>query len=206
VLVLHEAFGLTDQMRGHADHLAGAGYLALAPDLYSWGPTARCVAATMVALTRRQGRVFADIEAGRRFLADHERSNGRVGVIGFCMGGGLALAAAPAGGFAAAAPNYGQVPKDAERTLAGICPVVASFGERDPMLRGHAERLGVALDALGVEHDLKVYPGATHGFMNTRSGTVPRVSEALLRLRYDPAAADDAWERILGFFGRQLAG
>lgn len=206
VVVVHEAFGLTPEIRGHADRLAQAGYLALAPDLYSWGPKARCVAATMVAASRGSGRAFDDIEAARRWLGEHEEGTGNVGIVGFCMGGGLALACAPRGGYAAVAPNYGAVPKDAERALEGICPVVASFGSRDRYLRGHPERLRSALEKLGVIHDLKVYEGNTHGFMNPHTGLVSKVTGLLMPVEYDPQAADDAWARILAFFGTHLRG
>ena len=204
VLVVHEAFGLTDEIRAHADRLAAAGYLALAPDLYAWGLTIRCVAATMVALSRRTGRAFDDLEGARAWLAGHEDSTGAVGIVGFCMGGGLALTCAPRGGYAAAAPNYGEVPSNAEHALRGICPVVASFGSRDRYLRGHAKRLTAALEALGVPHDVKEYQGNTHGFMNPHSGLIPKLTGRLLPIEYDPEAAEDAWARILAFFDRYL--
>jgi carboxymethylenebutenolidase len=204
VLVVHEAFGLTPEMRGHGDRLAKAGYLALVPDLYAWGFKPRCVAATMLAMTRGSGRALLDLEAARRWLADHDQSTGTVGIIGFCMGGGLVLACAPHGGYGAAAPNYGTVPSDAEHKLAGICPVVASFGGRDMSLRGHPARLRAALEALGVPHDVKEYEGATHGFMNQHSGLLAKISGRLFPLEYNPAAAEDAWARILSFFGQHL--
>ena len=204
VLVVHEAFGLTDEIRAHADRLAAAGYLALAPDLFSWSVTPRCLAATMLALSRGTGRAFDDLESARRWLADHARSTASVGIVGFCMGGGLALACAPRGGYGAAAPNYGAVPRDAEEELAGICPVVASFGSRDRYLRGHPERLRGALEALGVPHDVKVYEGSTHGFMNPHPGLLAKITGRLLPVEYDPAAAEDAWARILSFFAEHL--
>jgi carboxymethylenebutenolidase len=204
VVVVHEAFGLTDEMRAHADRVAQAGYLALAPDLYSWGAKPRCVAATMVAIARGHGRAFDDVEAARGWLAHHEDSTGAVGIVGFCMGGSLALACAPGGGYAAAAPNYGEVPSDAERALSGICPVVASFGSKDRYLRGHAARLTAALDSLGVPQDVKEYDGATHGFMNEHPGLLPKLTGMLLPLRFDAATADDAWSRIFGFFDHHL--
>lgn len=200
VLVVFEAFGLTAEMQGHADRLAEAGYLALVPDLYFWGPKVRCVMATLVARTRRSGRAFDDIEAARSWLAASDECSGSVGIVGFCMGGGLALACAPKGGYAAAAPNYGEVPSNAERALEGICPVVASFGSRDRYLRGHPDRLRRALEALGVPHDVKEYEGATHGFMNPHPGLLPTVTGTFLPLRYDQAKADDAWARIITFF------
>ncbi len=135
VVVLHEAFGLTNDIRQQADRLAAAGYLALAPDLYTAGGPWRCVRATFASLMRGQGKAFADIEAARAFLAARGDCTGRVGVIGFCMGGGFALLTA-ARGFDAAAPNYGHLPKDALEALRGACPIVASYGRRDPSLRG----------------------------------------------------------------------
>ncbi len=84
------------------------------------------------------------------------------------MGGGYALALAPGRGFAASSSNYGGCPKDAERLLAGACPIVASYGgkDRSPMGYRAADRLERALTANGVDHDIKVYPDAGHGFLN----------------------------------------
>ncbi len=91
VVMIHEIFGLDDVMRGHADRLAGLGYLTLAVDLFSAGGTARCLAATMTAMIRGHGRAFADICAARYYLASSRDCTGKIGVIGFCMGGGFAL-------------------------------------------------------------------------------------------------------------------
>src|SRR3954470_6061050 len=111
VVVLHEAFGLTDDTRAHADRLARHGYLALAPDLFTAGGALRCLRATVPAMTSGRGDAFGDIEASRALLADRHDCTGAVGVVGFCMGGGFALLAATRG-FDASAPNYGQLPKD----------------------------------------------------------------------------------------------
>jgi carboxymethylenebutenolidase len=83
VVVLHESFGLNDDIRQQADRLAAAGYLALAPDLYSAGGAWRCIRATFRALTAGHGKAFDDIEAARTWLAAREDCTGRVGVIGF---------------------------------------------------------------------------------------------------------------------------
>jgi carboxymethylenebutenolidase len=204
VLVIHEVFGLTPEMKAHAERLAGAGYLAVAPDLYFWGTKVRCLMATLLASSRGSGRAIDDIEQARRWLAGHEGCTGTVGIVGFCMGGGLALVCAPKGGYAAAAPNYGEVPTDAHEALKGICPVVASYASRDRFLRGRADRLADALEALGVPHDVKVYEGSTHGFMNPHPGLLATVTAKLMPLEYDPAAADDAWARIIAFFHTHL--
>jgi carboxymethylenebutenolidase len=202
VVVVHEAFGLTDDIRHQADRFAAEGYLALAPDLYGWGATGRCLIATFRTLFSGRGRALDDIQAARRFLTERDDCTGSVGVVGFCMGGGLAVLVAP-DGFDAAAPNYGEVPKDAARALQGACPVVGSYGGKDRTLKGRAARLESALTALGVEHDVKEYPGASHGFLFPHTGK-SRLSEPWL-VKYDPDAADDAWKRIFAFFDRHLS-
>ncbi|HLI73412.1 MAG TPA: dienelactone hydrolase family protein [Acidimicrobiales bacterium] len=204
VIVLHEAYGLNDDIRAHADRVAAAGYLAIAPDLYTRGGPARCLVRTMVAATRGQGPAFADIDACRAWLCDHARSNGRVGVVGFCMGGGFALACAGQGRYDVVAPNYGPVPRHAERVLQEACPVVGSYGGDDWMLRGHARRLEAALVRAGVDHDVKEYPGASHSFMSRHTTGFATAMDRVLQTRYSPEAADDAWARILAFFERRL--
>ena len=203
VVVLHEAFGLNDDTRQQTDRLAAAGYLALAPDLFTDGGALRCLRATFAAHQSGHGQAFDDIEAARTHLAARADCTGRVGVIGFCLGGGFALMAA-ARGFDVAAPNYGVLPKDLPAALQGACPVVASYGGRDLGLRGAASRLEAALTTAGVEHDVKEYPGARHSFMNQHQGAPLAVLDVVARLRYDRAASLDAWTRILRFFGQHL--
>jgi carboxymethylenebutenolidase len=206
VVVIHDAFGLSDNFREHADRLARAGYLTVAPDFYGYGPKVRCVLATMRSMGTGTGVVFDHIEAARRWLADRDDCTGRVGVVGFCMGGGFAILAAARSGFHAAAPNYGRVPAAAEQALSGSCPVVGSYGERDRSLRGHPERLDRALTSLGVEHDVKTYPKAGHSFMEPHQPLGP-LNTVMDRFGfgYDAASAEDAWSRILAFFAEHLS-
>lgn len=203
VVVLHEAFGLNDDIRSAADRFAARGYLAVAPDLFSWASTPRCLVSTFRDLLRRSGPAHDRIDATRDWLVARPDSNGRVGVIGFCMGGGFALLAAPRR-YAVAAVNYGMVPKAAERILAGACPVVASYGARDRTLRGHAARLEQALQAHGVDQDVKEYPGVSHSFLNRHTGWAAALGR-VTGMGYDAASADDAWRRIFAFFDRHLA-
>jgi carboxymethylenebutenolidase len=207
VVVIHEAFGLNDVVRRQADHLAGAGYLALALDLYTDGGAARCLVSTFRALLSGRGKAIADIEAGRTFLREHADCTGRVGVIGFCMGGGFALACAGRG-FDAASANYGPLPPKLERVLVGACPIVASYGGRDPLIPGAARKLQRTLAKVGVEHDLKIYPGVGHSFMNDAPvgpGPTPQVMR-IANAGPKPEAAADAWQRIEAFFAEHLAG
>jgi carboxymethylenebutenolidase len=199
VVVLHESFGLNDDIRQQADRLAAAGYVAVAPDLFSAGGAWRCIRATFTALTRGHGKAFDDIEAARSWLAAREDCSGRVGVIGFCMGGGFALLTA-ARGFDASAPNYAHLPKDLDGVLRGACPVIASYGAKDRTLRGTAAKLEAALARAGIEHDVHEYPEAGHSFLN-RHDLGP--GGALLRVAgigYHEPSAEDAWGRILRYF------
>ena len=205
VVMIHEIFGLDEVMRGHADRLAGFGYLTLAVDLFSAGSTARCLVATMTAMMRRRGRAFADISAAHDYLAGSPDCTGRIGVIGFCIGGGFALLTA-SNGFEAAAVNYGQLPRHLDEAVAGACPIIGSYGGRDPSLRGAAGRLNEALDKAGVVHDVKEYPAASHAFLNDAEAG-PRALRPLLRVAGigpETESAKDAWDRIERFFAGYL--
>ena len=186
VVVLHEIFGLDDAIRAHADRMAAMGYLALAPDLMAWGSRMQCIVAAFRSLRTGSGRAFDDIARSRQWLLDDPRCAGDVGVIGFCLGGGFALAI------------LGE----------GACPVVASYGGRDLSLPRAAEKLKTELDARGIPNDVKEYAQAGHSFHNPSPAnlgwwTVP-VSRLLMRVGSDPVAAQDSWARIEEFFGQYL--
>jgi len=203
VVVIHEAFGLNADTRGHADRLAALGYLALAPDLNEGKPWLRCIRSMVRQARAGSGPAFEILDACRGWLSGRADCTGRTGVIGFCLGGGFALLCAPRGEYAAAAVNYGEVPGDAESMLAGSCPVIGNYGGRDLMGTAHPERLDAALTTLGVPHDVKVYPEAGHSFMSPKPAALAPLT-ALARLQYDQAAAEDAWQRIFAFFGKYL--
>ena len=137
ILVLHEITGLNDDIRQISGRFADAGYVALAPDfLAGLGPRPFCMARFFRGLGRvGTGRPYRQLEAARAWLGRRaEVDERRIGVAGFCIGGGFALLYAAAAGseaVRAVAPFYAGVPDDASRALAGICPVVAAYGGRD---------------------------------------------------------------------------
>ncbi len=203
LVLVHEAFGVDDNMRAIAGRLARAGYLVLVPDLFSRGRRIACLAATFSALRRGSGQAFDDIEASRSWLLADERCTGRVGVIGFCMGGGFALVLAGRPGWHAASVNYGMLP-ESPGALDGACPVVASYGGRDRGLIGAAEKLEVALAARGVPHEVTEYPRAGHSFLNPEDLSpwwmrpVARLDQPVqgLALAVEAAGGDDAAVRL----------
>ena len=208
VLVVSDALGMTSDLRSHAEWLASLGYVAAAPDLFASGGHLRCLFSTMRQALARDGPVFDDLETTRGWLLDHPAASGRVGVIGFCLGGGMAVMLAGSGRYDVSSVNYGDVPKDALDLLADACPVVGSFGGRDVTLRKAPDRLATVLAEVGVEHDIHVYPDAGHSFLNDHApAEVPRwavVMGALSRSKYHEPSARHARDRIAAFFATHL--
>ncbi|MGW0158170.1 dienelactone hydrolase family protein [Mycobacterium sp. NPDC003323] len=203
VVIVHDAIGYLPDKEAVSERVAAAGYLAVTPNLYARGGRARCITAVMRAALTRQGQPIDDILAARDFLGNHPDCTGTVGIAGFCMGGQFALILSPKG-FGAAAPFYGTpLPKNLENTLRGACPIVASFGAKDPLGRGAPGKLNKAIAAQQIDADIKVYPDAGHSFANQ----LP--AQALLRVTgfgYNEAVAEDAWKRVFTFFDRHLRG
>ena len=204
VVLIHEAWGLDAEMHKHAERLAGMGYLTLAPDLYSQGGARRCLVSTMVALGSGKGRAFADIEAARTWLTASPDCTGQVGAIGFCMGGGFALLTVHT--MAVVSANYGVPPRKLDEAMAGACPVIASYGGRDRMLRGAPAKLSAALEKAGVVHDVETYPNAGHAYLNEEESG-PQWLRPLLRASHagpEPESAAQEWRRIEAFFAEHL--
>lgn len=207
VIVLHEIWGLNDDMREISERIAAEGYAVVAPDLYSHGNKAICLTRVLSELRHLgDGQVATDIVRTRAWLADRAGvDHERIGIIGFCMGGGFALAAAARGAFSAVSTNYGGVPK--KERLAGVCPVVGSYGALDRTFAKEGERLERYLEELGVPHDVKIYDGVGHSFMTAGGG--PSVMKRLpnpLHPGFAPDEADDAWQRVYRFFDQYVKG
>ncbi|MGV0732716.1 dienelactone hydrolase family protein [Mycolicibacter sinensis] len=201
VVVVHDAIGYAADMKAISERIADAGYLAASPNLYSRGGRARCITRVFRELLTQRGRALNDILAARDHLLGMPECSGKVGIAGFCMGGQFSLVLSPKG-FGASAPFYGTpLTRHLEETLSGACPIVASFGGRDPLGRGAPDRLRRVVEHHDIPHDIKTYPGAGHSFANN----LP--AQPLLRIAgfgYNEAATADAWARVFAFFGEHL--
>jgi carboxymethylenebutenolidase len=210
VVVLHDLVGMSRDLRNQADWLAENGYLAVAPDLFRGNRRPICMIRLIRETWRGEGPTFADIEATGRWLSGRPDCTGRVGVIGFCLGGGFALLMAADHRFDAASVNYGPVSSKtySEQVLAGACPIVGSYGAKDPGLRGAGDRLDRILTAVGVDHDVATYPDVGHSFMNEHDrAELPKLFALQFKVMGDPFHAPstaDARRRIVEFFDHHL--
>jgi carboxymethylenebutenolidase len=206
VVVIHDAAGVSRDLYSQADWLASEVFLALAPDLFYWANRWRCLFAAI----RNPAHPLPDLDATRAWLAAQEHCTGRTGVIGFCMGGGLALMLAADHAFSVASVNYGGLTKESRRALARACPIVGSYGAEDrwPGVRKVPEILELALTAGGIDHDIKVYPNAGHGFLNNHDPNdlppVDKVIAKVVKAGYEESSARDARTRIITFFRTHL--
>jgi len=209
VLVVHEAMGLNDDIRRIASRFADEGYVALAPDLVGAGWKPLCIARFFQGMGRvGTGRPYREMAAFQDWLGTRpEVDPERIGMAGFCAGGGFAMLYAARGGrrLRAIAPFYGALPAD-DSIIAELCPTVASYGGRDAMMGANGPRLQAALDAAGIPNDVRTYPRAGHSFMNHHDGLLGRLTPLMpTHGGFEPAAAEDAWTRVLAFFAMHLA-
>jgi carboxymethylenebutenolidase len=201
VVVVHDAFGYGPDNESTSARIAAAGFVAITPNMYSRGGRVRCITRVFRELLSQRGRALDDILAARDHVQAMPECTGAVGIAGFCMGGQFSLVLAPKG-FGASAPFYGTpLPRNLDETLRGACPIVASFGRRDPLGKGAPDRLRTAVDDKGITADIKVYPDAGHSFANKLPG------QPLLRITgfgYNDAATEDAYRRVFAFFEEHL--
>jgi carboxymethylenebutenolidase len=195
VLVVHENRGLTPHFYDVVGRLADAGYAALAVDLVSeeGGTASMDEGAVQGALGGApEGRLIGDLQAGIDEL--QARAPGvKVGAVGFCFGGAMVWNLLNAGEdrIAAAVPFYGPGPANPDFSGADAA-VLAVYGELDSRVNASQAAMSQALEAAGLEHEIKVYPGADHAFFNDTGE------------RYNEAAATDAYDRLLAWFDQYL--
>jgi carboxymethylenebutenolidase len=194
LVVIHEIFGLNDNIRDIAARLAREGYVALAVDLFSGRNRQLCMARLLGQLISRspQNASVSELKAALTYLAAQPGVDAaRLGAVGFCMGGSFAvLWACTDDRLKAIAPFYAQNPRPLEAARR-MCPVVGSYPESDFTAKS-GRALDEALTNFDIPHDIKIYPGAKHSFFNDQGKA------------YEPAASADAWARLTAFFAARL--
>ncbi len=195
VVVIQEWWGLDAHIRDVTERFAREGYVALAPDLYHGQVTAEPDEARKLAMELDRARAMKEIAGAARYLKSLAGvAPKRVGIVGWCMGGGIAFGVAHATDqFAAAVGFYGRPPSD-EETANINCPVLGLFGEADGGIPpAAAETFRASLAKHNKTHEIHIYPNAPHAFFND---TRPSV--------YKADAAQDAWQRTLHWFKTYL--
>ena len=195
IIVIHEWWGLNDNVRAMADRLAGEGYMVLAVDLYG-GETAESPAgarALMLEVVEDPNSANENIRAAYEFLTITGAP--RIGSLGWCFGGGWSLNTAQLfpDELDAAVIYYGQVTDDDEKLRPISAPILGLFGAEDTGIKVESvESFRASLERLRKDHEVHIYPGVGHAFANP-TGT-----------NYNAEAATDAWARTLEFLGRHL--
>mgnify|MGYP000227023646 CR=1 FL=1 len=196
LIVIHEWWGLNNNIKMMARRLAGEGYQALAVDMYGGDTAGTSDAAQqlMKQAMQNQDRGVANLKQAQQYLAQIEDAE-LTGVIGWCFGGGWSLQAALSmpEKLDAAVIYYGRLVTDADQLKKLNMPILGNFGSEDNAIPPeNVKRFGTVLDSLGIWNDLKIYEGAGHAFANPSGDS------------YESKAARDAWKRTTDFLERYL--
>jgi len=201
VVVVHEIFGLSTWVRGVADQLAAAGYIAIAPDLLTGkgtldGDTLTNSVATTAIRTLRPDDVHRQLEAVGRYGMSLPAALQKYGIVGFCWGGGTSFAHAvrSPGGLGAAVVYYGSSPDTTELTRVKV-PVLGLYAGDDQRINARIPATDTIMRQLGKSYDVHFFEGAGHGFLRAQD-----VREA------NRVAAERAWPLTVAFFRKHLRG
>jgi carboxymethylenebutenolidase len=196
VIVIHENRGLNPHIRDVARRMALEGFVALAPDFLSpnGGTPANEDEARAMFQSLDMANATANGEATRAFLAGHEKTNGKVGAIGFCWGGGMVNRMAVASPELGAGVAYYGSQAPADQVPSIKAPLMLHYAGLDERINAGIDAYKAALDANSKTYELHMYDGVNHAFNNDTSSA-----------RYDKAAADLAWSRTVEFLKKNLA-
>jgi carboxymethylenebutenolidase len=195
VVVIQEWWGLVGHIKEVADRFAAAGYVALAPDLYSGKTASEPDEAAKLMMSMEMDKAARDLAGAVDHLRGHTAVQPKkVGSVGFCLGGGLSLFLATVAPVDACVIYYGVLP-GAQPDLSKLrCPVLGHYAEHDDFASPEAARaLEAQIRAQGAPVEFYIYPGTSHAFFNDDRPEV-----------YDEAAAKLSWERTLAFVGQHL--
>jgi carboxymethylenebutenolidase len=190
VVAIQEWWGLNAHMKDVAERLAGAGFLALVPDLYHGQIAEEPDEARKLAMALNRQKAIEEISAAGRYLIGlDEVAPKKVGIIGWCMGGGLSLSTAAHNGVVGATVCFYGRPLEASDTARINAPVLGLYGELDGGIPASiVHDFEKELEKNRIPHEIHMYAGAQHAFFNDT------------RQSYHREAAADAWERALDWF------
>lgn len=190
VVVIHEIFGLNENIKDIARRFASVGYVALAVDLFVERNKVFCMFRVLgeQLFSSLDNSSIHELKAALSYLASQpDVDRNRIGAVGYCIGGGLAIAwSCTDDRLHAIAPYYGANPRPLDATTR-TCPVVGSYPDKD-FTTSQGKKLEAVLTRANIPHDIKIYPNTRHSFFNDQSPT------------YNADAARDSWERVLAFF------
>ena len=194
VLVIQEWWGLVGHIKKVCDRFADAGFSALAPDLYHGKTADEPDEAGKLFMALNVAQAEKDLRGAARYLAGHS-STAKLGAVGFCMGGQLALFAATLNPSVGACVNfYGIHPNVKPDYSKLLGPVLGLFAEKDQFVNPSAARaVDGAIKGAGKQSEIHIYPGVDHAFFNDERADV-----------YNKAAAGDAWKRTVDFLKKHL--
>lgn len=195
VIVIQEWWGLNDNIKGIADRFAAEGYLALAPDLYHGNVTAEPDEAGKMMMAMKMDEAAKDMAGAYDYLQKHVACTGKVGSVGFCLGGGLSLYISTLRPVDATVIYYGALP-GVQPDLSKVAgPVLGHYAQNDGWASPEAAAaLERQLKDLGKSVEFHQYAGTEHAFFND---TRPEV--------YNAAASKQTWERTIAFYKKHLA-
>ncbi|HEV8584716.1 MAG TPA: dienelactone hydrolase family protein [Methylomirabilota bacterium] len=194
VIVIQEWWGLVGHIKNVCDRFAAEGFSALAPDMYHGKTADEPDGAGKLFMALNIGQAEKDLRGAATFLAGHS-STGKLGAVGFCMGGQLALFGATLNPTVGATVNFYGIHPNVKPDYAKLSgPVLGLFAEKDGFVTPQtAKETDAAIKKAGKSSEIHIYPGVDHGFFNDERPDV-----------YDKTAAGDAWRRTLAFFRQHL--
>ncbi len=195
IVLIQEWWGLDDHIKDVSRRFAAEDYVVLSPDLFHGKATKEPSEAMKLTQSMDRDHAMKELNGAVAFLKGQPFSTGKVGVIGYCLGGGLSLATACANRDVNACVVYyggNPTPIDAVRNL--NCSLLGVYAEHDERTTAGVAPLKEVLAKAGKKHDIHIYPGTQHAFFND---TRPEI--------YSAAAARDAWQKTLAFFKENLA-
>ena len=194
VLVIQEWWGLVRQIKSVCDRFAAEGFTALAPDMYHGKSADEPDAAGKLFMALNIAQAEKDLRGAAKALAGYS-STAKLGAVGFCMGGQLALFSATLNPSIGATVNFYGIHPNVKPDYAKLAgPVLGLYAETDSFVTPQVAReVDKAIKSAGKPSEIHIYPGVNHAFFNEERPDV-----------YNKAAADDAWRRTLTFFRQHL--